>query len=265
MVVGGERSTPGAVVLAATAALRAGAAKLQIATAESVAPFLGVTVPEALVISLAETRRGAIHRRAATALAARAADADALVIGPGMVDQAATLEFLTALFERMERGPALVLDAGAVSALNGGGSLISRHEGNLVLTPHSGEMAALLGEDAESIARAPLRYARAAAKRYRAVAALKGADTIVATPDGRAWRYTGGDVGLATSGSGDVLAGIVAGLAARGADAATAALWGVYLHGEAGNALASRQGRIGFLARELAAELPALMERSAKR
>lgn len=265
MVVGGERSTPGAVVLAATAALRAGAAKLQIATAESVAPFLGVTVPEALVISLAETRRGAIHRRAATALAARAADADALVIGPGMVDQAATLEFLTALFERMERGPALVLDAGAVSALNGGGSLLSRHEGNLVLTPHSGEMAALLGEDAESIARAPLRYARAAAKRYRAVAALKGADTIVATPDGRAWRYTGGDVGLAPSGSGDVLAGIVAGLAARGADAATAALWGVYLHGEAGNALASRQGRIGFLARELAAELPALMERSAKR
>lgn len=113
--------------------------------------------------------------------------------------------------------------------------------------------------------RAPLRCARAAAKIYRAVVALKGADTVVAAPDGKAWRYTGGDVGLATSGSGDVLAGIIAGLAARGADATTAALWGVYLHGEAGNALASRQGRIGFLARELSAELPALMERTARR
>src|SRR5688500_12445867 len=102
MVIGGERSTPGAVVLAATAALRAGAAKLQIATAESVAPCLGVAVPEALVVSLAESRRGAIHRRAAAELAARAAGADALVVGPGMVDQDATGEFLTALFECME-------------------------------------------------------------------------------------------------------------------------------------------------------------------
>lgn len=265
MVVGGERSTPGAVVLAATAALRAGAAKLQIATAESVAPFLGVAVPEALVISLAETRRGAIHRRAAAALAARAAEADALVIGPGMLDHDATTDFLKALFERMERGPALVLDAGAVSTLNGNGSLLARHDGRVVLTPHAGEMAALLGEDRDAVLRAPLRYARAAAKTYSAVAALKGSDTIVAAADGKAWRYTDGDVGLATSGSGDVLAGIIAGLAARGADTATAALWGVFLHGEAGNVLAARQGRIGFLARELAAELPALMERFAKR
>src|SRR5688500_13550379 len=106
MVIGGERSTPGAVVLAATAALRAGAAKLQIATAESVAPFLGVAVPEALVISLPESRRGAIHRRAAAALAARVADADAVVAGPGMMDHDESAGFLTALFERMERGPA---------------------------------------------------------------------------------------------------------------------------------------------------------------
>lgn len=264
MVIGGERSTPGAVVLAATATLRAGAAKLQIATAASVAPFLGVAVPEALVVSLPETRRGAIHRRAAAAIADQAARADALVIGPGMVDHAATGKFLTALFERMERGPVLVLDAGAVSTLNGNGSLLTRHEGQLILTPHAGEMAALLGEDRESVLRRPVELALAAAAAYRAVTLLKGSETLIARPDGRAWRYTGGDVGLATSGSGDVLAGIIAGLAARGADATTAALWGVYLHGEAGNALATRTGRIGFLARELAAELPSLMEEPAR-
>ena len=263
MVIGGERSTPGAVVLAATAALRAGAAKLQIATASSVAPFLGVAVPEALVVSLAETRQGAIHRRAAAKLADMAAQAHAVVIGPGMVDPKATAAFIEALLERMPRGPVLVLDAGAVSTLNGSGALLSPHEGNLVLTPHAGEMAALLCEDKESVLRNPLRIARSAASAYGAVALLKGAETLIARADGRAWRYVGGDVGLATSGSGDVLAGIIAGLAARGADATTAALWGVFLHGEAGNVLASRQGRVGFLAREIAPELPALMERAA--
>lgn len=263
MVIGGERSTPGAVVLAATAALRAGAARLQIATASSVAPFLGVGVPEALVISLAETRQGAIHRRAAPELADKAARADAVVIGPGMVEPAATTAFLKALFESLPRGPVLVLDAGAVSTLNGNRSMLARHEGNLVLTPHAGEMAALLGEDRERVLRKPLQLARSAAAAYGAVALLKGAETLIARPDGKAWRYAGGDVGLATSGSGDVLAGIIAGLAARGADATTAALWGVFLHGEAGNLLASRQGRVGFLAREIAPELPALMQKAA--
>ena len=167
-----------------------------------------------------------------------------------------------------ERGTIMVIGGerstpGAVSTLNGSGALLSLHEGNLVLTPHAGEMAALLCEDKESVLRNPLRIARSAASAYGAVALLKGAETLIARADGRAWRYAGGDVGLATSGSGDVLAGIIAGLAARGADATTAALWGVFLHGEAGNVLASRQGRVGFLAREIAPELPALMERAA--
>ena len=265
MVVGGERSTPGAVVLAATAALRAGAGKLQIATAASVASFLGVAVPEALVTSLAETRKGAIHRRAAAELAERAAKADAVVVGPGMVDSDATIALLGEFFRRMQRGPVLVLDAGAVSTLSGGAGPLAVHEGNLVLTPHAGEMAALLGEHKETVLRKPLEIALAAATAYRAVSLLKGSETIIARPDGRSWRYTGGDVGLATSGSGDVLAGIIAGLAARGADATTASLWGVFLHGEAGRVLASRQGRVGFLARELAAEVPSLMHEAAAR
>lgn len=260
MVIGAERSTPGAVVLAANAALRAGAGKLQIASPSSVAPFLGVTVPEALVLSLAETRQGAIHRRAATALAAQAAQADAVVIGPGMVDPAATTAFLIALLERLQRGPILVLDAGAVTVLSGSDALLARHDGNLILTPHAGEMAALVGREKESVVRNPAETALSVAAAFRAVTVLKGPETLIARADRRTWRYTGGDVGLATSGSGDVLAGIIAGLAARGADATTAALWGVLLHGEAGNALSGRYGKIGFLARELASELPELME-----
>ena len=89
---------------------------------------------------------------------------------------------------------------------------------------------------------------------------IKGQYSYIVSPGGRAFRFEGGGVGLATSGSGDALAGIVGGLCARGADPLTAALWGVYLHGEAGRTLAERIGRIGFLARELLDEVPALME-----
>ena len=94
--------------------------------------------------------------------------------------------------------------------------------------------------------------ARRAAERYDAVALVKGRFSFIAAPDGRAFRFEGGGIGLATSGSGDVLAGIVGGLAARGADPLTATLWGVWLHGEAGRILTRQVGRVGFLARELA-------------
>jgi ADP-dependent NAD(P)H-hydrate dehydratase len=91
------------------------------------------------------------------------------------------------------------------------------------------------------------------------VVALKGATTHIADPDGALYRYNKGNVGLAASGSGDTLAGAIAGLAARGASPAQAAAWGVYLHGEAGNRLAQRISPIGFLARELPHELPAII------
>jgi NAD(P)H-hydrate repair Nnr-like enzyme with NAD(P)H-hydrate dehydratase domain len=89
--------------------------------------------------------------------------------------------------------------------------------------------------------------------------ALKGAETWIATPQGRCWRHAGGNVGLATSGSGDVLAGLIAGLLARGAPPEQAAAWGIALHARAGRRLCERLGPLGLLARELAAEVPALM------
>ena len=100
-----------------------------------------------------------------------------------------------------------------------------------------------------------------AAARFNAVIVLKGATSWIATPDGALYRYQGGNVGLATSGSGDTLAGIVAGLSARGAPPVNAVAWGVYLHGSAGRARARRMGELGFLARELLAEIPPLLRR----
>ena len=99
-----------------------------------------------------------------------------------------------------------------------------------------------------------------AARRWNAVVALKGAITFIGAPDGSLWRHEGGNIGLATSGSGDVLSGLIIGFAARGATIEQASAWGVALHAHAGNALAARVGTLGYLARELAGEVPTIMQ-----
>jgi hydroxyethylthiazole kinase-like uncharacterized protein yjeF len=134
-----------------------------------------------------------------------------------------------------------------------------------ILTPHAGEMAGLLGIEKERVQADPIGTARRAAEHFRSIVALKGAETVIASPSGEVWCNRTGNVGLATSGSGDTLSGIIAGLAARGADPAQATVWGVYLHGAAGDRLATRVGPLGFLARELLAEIPALMAELGRR
>ncbi|CAO3353778.1 NAD(P)H-hydrate dehydratase [Azospirillum melinis] len=262
LVVAGSVPVPGGALLAGIGVLRAGAGKLQIATAASIAPHLGLALPEALVAGLPETADGEIAPDSARALSERASRCDTVLIGPGMMNEAAvadlTAELLTHL-EAGEGGPCFVLDAGALAGLRRNAGALHRHEGRVVITPHAGEMAGLLGCSRDRVDADPLGCARQVADQLKAVVALKGSCTRIVAPDGRAWAYRGGTVGLATSGSGDTLAGIVTGLLARGASPEQAAIWGVYLHGEAGNRLTRRIGPLGFLARELLAEIPAVM------
>jgi NAD(P)H-hydrate repair Nnr-like enzyme with NAD(P)H-hydrate dehydratase domain len=129
------------------------------------------------------------------------------------------------------------------------------------LLPHAGELASLLDCDEDEIERDPIGCGRRAAERYRSVVLVKGVTSHVVCPAGESWTYEGGAPGLGVSGSGDVLAGIVGGLLARGAEPLNALLWAVWLHGEAGAALAKNVGPIGFLAREIADEIPGLLPR----
>ena len=152
----------------------------------------------------------------------------------------------------------LVIDAVAISALRGGRYRFTG-DTRVVLTPNAGEMAKLTGEKPESIEADPRGIALTVAKDLNVVVVLKGAETFIATPYGEVFRYDEGDVGLATSGSGDVLAGALVGLLARGATLDQAAAWAVYIHGAAGNRLKRRIGAIGFLARELCDELAPVM------
>jgi ADP-dependent NAD(P)H-hydrate dehydratase len=262
LVVGGSAQVAGAMLLAGVAALRAGAGKLQLATVVSAATALGMAVPEALVVALPQTRAGEIAgSRAHALLAEHAAATNALLVGPGMSSDRSAHALLAPLVRRLGDEATVVLDAAAILALRSDDELLHQMEGRAVITPHAGEMASLLGIDKREVERDPSGIARDASERFGAVVALKGAESWIAVPRGAMYHYTGGSVGLATSGSGDTLAGIIAGLAARGAPAAHAAVWGAFLHGAAGRALARRIGPIGFLARELLAELPPLLRR----
>ena len=260
LIIAGSREVSGAALLAGVAALRAGAGKLQIATSASVAVGLGLAIPEARVMAFAEDDAGCIRHAALDSLVAECDAVDSLTIGPGMEPGAA----LTALIEAvLARGGAypLVLDAAALGMLPALPEKLRARRGGTILLPHCGEMARLLECEIEQVHADPLATARRAAETFGAVTLIKGAWSFITAPDGRVFRFEGGGVGLATSGSGDTLAGIVGGLAARGADALTATLWGVYLHGEAGRILTRNVGRIGFLAREIPDLVPGLMER----
>jgi ADP-dependent NAD(P)H-hydrate dehydratase len=260
LVIGGSAKVPGAMLLAGVAALRAGAGRLQLATVSGVTSALGIAVPESLVVALPQTSTGEIAGSRAHALLRQYAErADAVLVGPGMSSDRAAHALLAPLVGRMRDDAALVLDAAAIFALRRDTTLLEQLDGRAVITPHAGEMATLLSVDIGDVKANAAEMAQEAAARYGTVVALKGADSWIAEPHGTLYHYTGGSVGLATSGSGDTLAGIVAGLAARGASAITAAVWGVFLHGTAGRVLARRVGHVGFLARELLDEVPRLM------
>ena len=265
LVLGGSRAMPGAVILAATAALRAGAGKLTIATGASVAQLVALAIPEARVIGLRENAEGGFTREALAELDPLADKVGATLIGPGMQDEIGTAELVRALLPRLY-GTSVILDACAMGVIlnpdldDDAGPF--RFAQPVVITPHAGEMAHLTGNSKEDIAAGSHAMASGAAQTWNAVIALKGARTIVSSPNGDMWQHEGGNVGLAISGSGDVLAGIIAGLAARGATLEQASCWGVALHALAGERLAARIGPLGYLARELPDEIPSLMEQA---
>jgi ADP-dependent NAD(P)H-hydrate dehydratase len=246
LIVGGSREIPGAALLAAYASLRSGAGKLHVALPEPAAVGLALALPEARVTALLTTPRGEIAAADDDILAAASA-CDALLAGPGM---AATDTSRRVAAQLVARAAASVLDAGALGAATDGRLV--------VVTPHFGEMAQLANCAKEEVARNPAALARDYARDQNVIVALKSATTYVVSPDGVVWKHHGGTIGLGTSGSGDVLAGVVAGLIAQGAQPDQAAVWGVVLHGAAGARLAERMGPLGFLAREIADELPLL-------
>src|SRR5205085_4193383 len=260
LIIGGSVVTPGAALLAGLGALRAGAGRLRIVTCSRNATALGIALPEALVLGAAETAEGGIDPGCVEQLAPFLDSADAVLIGPGMTDQDAIDALARALFQKAPASAGWVFDARAISSIRQLGSLRKSNDKPIIITPHAGEMAGLLDRERREIEADPARFAREAATAFHATVALKGARTFIAEADARRLVCCQGNPGLATSGSGDVLAGVIAGLLARAAEPFVATSWGVYLHARAGDHLAERIGPLGFLAREILPEIPRIMQ-----
>ena len=260
LVIAGGRDVPGAALLAGMAALRAGAGRIRIGICARHASALAIAVPEALILELPENSAGGIDPSAMGPLSPLLETADAVLLGPGMQDDDAIAELASGLLAKATSGPAFVFDARAIKNLYSIQSLLKRHVGGIVITPHAGEMAGLMSMKRGDIEADPVSVARKAAVDLHATIALKGAQTFVtSSTTEKPCVCRKGNVGLATSGSGDVLAGLITGLLGRGASPFVATCWGVYLHAVAGEQLAEKIGPLGFLARELLPEIPSIM------
>jgi len=255
LIAGGAVTVPGALLLSGEAAFRAGAGKVQLAVPGPIATLLGVRMPEAAVFALAVNDDGELGPDAHE-LGDLVERCDTIILGPGTGREADSAALLEAVLAKDTGEVALLLDAAVLAASPDFADELKAWRGPLVMTPHPGEMSLLMQCEADEVAP---QMAVDAAERYGATVLLKGPKTWIASPGQAVIEYPGGGPGLGTGGSGDVLAGVIGGLLARGADAPTAAAWGVWAHGEAGRALAKRMAPIGFLAREVLGEIPGLL------
>ena len=259
LVVGGSEGQAGAAALTGWSALRAGAGLVSIATPAVVRQEVATFAPEVMTADLAAEAGGTIGPGAARAALSIAGErrCNTLAVGPGLGTKPATQEEIRTLL--LESDKPVVLDADGLNAFAGESyAALGEHKAPLLLTPHPGEMARLIGRKTYDVLEARVDVALRVAETVDAVCVLKGYRTITATPDGNAYINPTGNPGMATGGSGDVLTGIIAGLWAQGLEAQEAAIAGVFLHGLAGDlALDGGEHRATLTASAIVDSLPA--------
>ena len=233
LAVCGSYGMAGAALLCAKAALRCGTGLVTVAVPRSVYPLLAAAVPEAVFLPLPETADGQLAPEATDALLAAVDKATAVVMGPGLGSGAQLTDIVMAVLKHATCP--VILDADGINAIKPHMLVEGTIAAPLVLTPHPGEMARLLDTTVEAVQAQRETTAGDFADKHGVVLALKGHGTLVAAPGGRMLRCGAGNPGMATGGSGDVLAGMIGAFAAQGMEAYEAALCGVYFHGVAGD------------------------------
>ncbi len=252
LVVAGSRGKAGAAHLAGLAALRSGAGLVTVATAASAQPIVAAMAPEYMTEPLVETSDGRINASALEQVLAL--DADVIACGPGLGRGPETTAFVLGLLDRAE--VPLVLDADALNAVTEDPArLTGSPERSVIITPHPGEMARLLGASVDDVQANRVELARELARTQRVFVVLKGFRTLIVTPDGTVYINPTGNPGMATGGTGDVLTGMVAAWLAQTLDPEAACRLAVYLHGTAGDLAEAAEGEIAMTATDLLANL----------
>jgi len=257
LIVGGSPGLTGAVTLAARGATRAGAGYVQCAVPEGLADLLAIKLTSEMTLPAPQTAGRTLARAALDPVRVWAERADSVLIGSGLSRDPESAALARALVAA--RALPTVLDADGLNAYEGTEGFDSHSGAPLVLTPHLGEMGRLTGDTPASLEARRIDAAREWAERWKAVVVLKGAPTVTAAPDGRATVNSTGNPGLATAGTGDVLAGMVAALLAQRLDPYDAARAAVHVHGLAGDRVAGMKGPLGLDAGDVAEAVPAAM------
>lgn len=236
LIFAGSKGMAGAAVLCARAALRTGAGLVRVSVPEALFPILQIGVPEATCITRERFLEDLMQY-------------SAIAIGPGLGDEEENGVLIKNILETTDKP--VVLDADGLNLLRNELTVMSKAKAKLIITPHPGEAARLLGLTAADINKDRLQSARELATVTGAVTVLKGAGSVVATPEGKTYINTTGNPGMATGGSGDVLSGVIAALAGQGLDTEAAATAGVFLHGLAGDLASDRMGEYGLIASDI--------------
>ena len=256
LIVGGSRNYVGAPYLAATAAGRVGAGLVTLAIPESLQMAVAAKAVEPTYLPLTEVSPGVPSPSAAGMIAEQASGYQALLVGPGIGQADSTREMAAKLLLQSGLRPPIVVDADGLNVLASWPEWWNDFSQEAILTPHPGEMARLTGRSTKDIQTHRVEIAVESAVKWKKTVVLKGAFTVVAYPDGSSRLSPFANPAMATAGTGDVLAGTIAGLLAQGTTAEDAAALGVYLHGMAGGRVSGDIGDAGMLASDLLLELP---------
>jgi len=254
LIVSGSAGKTGAAAMTAMSAMRAGAGLVTLAIPESLNPILETQVLEAMTYPLRETENGIIGESSFNKIMDLLLGKKSLAIGPGLGEAAETKKLVHRIIK--ESPVPIVIDADGLNNIAGSTELLKKAKAPLILTPHPGEMARLMGSTTGSVQKDRITCAREFAKKFNVHIVLKGAKTIIAHPEGNIFINPTGNPGMASGGMGDVLTGIIAGLVAQGFSPETATHTGVYLHGAAADMLAQKIGPFGYLSTEVMNAIP---------
>lgn len=246
LVIAGSENFPGAAYLSCSAAYRVGAGLVTLVTDRDTKIIISKQLPELTFFPYNQVFE-------------KVNDYDVILLGPGLGQQQKTAELVRKVLR--EELPKTVIDADGLNILSKTDDWWNKINGEIILTPHTGEMSRLTGLSVEEIQKNRIDIAQKFAKKWGQTVVLKGANTVIASFDGRIFVSPFANPILATAGTGDVLAGIVAGLLAQGLDAINAANVGVYIHGLAGEGLKEKIGNAGALASDLLPLLPQILKK----
>lgn len=254
LVVAGSRGMTGAACLTGGAALRSGAGLVYLAAPSSLVSIYAGALIEAVTIPLEDENKGFLTSEAIPGILKQLGKVSVAAVGPGLSSGNETRDVVYSIIENSE--VPIVLDADGINLVAEDLSVLKKRRNQIVITPHPGEMARLVGASVKEVQEDRLNVARTFSKEWGVITVLKGSRTVIASPEGEIYINTTGNPGMSTGGSGDVLTGIIAGLIGQGLKPLDASIAGVYLHGVCGDNIAAKKGEHGLIAGDLVQEIP---------